>query len=402
MNYWGILFVFDWFLFAAVAFTALYLLVFSTASLFIRHAVLTKSKKLNRFIVLIPAYKKDDVILQTVNSVLGQTYPQRLFDIVVISDHESEMTNMRLAQLPITLLTPDFDHSTKAKSLQYAVLNLPQYKIYDAVIVLDAGNLIEPEFIEQMNDAYEMAGTKVIQAHRMSKNRDTSAARLDSIFEEINNSIFRRGHIALGLSASINGSGMAYDYEWFKTHIMKVRTAGEDKELEAMMVHEGIFVDYFDIIHVYDEKTRDARDFNTQRGRWATTQFHSLLSNLRHLPSAIFNRRYDEVDKILQWLTIPRTIMMGIILVMSTILPFIYFTLAVKWWIVATVTLFAFSLATPNYLVDKNWDKDFLYAPLVTLWGLFNILRVFTMESSSRLGSFFKLLKRINPFRKDF
>jgi cellulose synthase/poly-beta-1,6-N-acetylglucosamine synthase-like glycosyltransferase len=237
MNYWGILFVFDWFLFAAVAFTALYLLVFSTASLFIRHAVLTKSKKLNRFIVLIPAYKKDDVILQTVNSVLGQTYPQRLFDIVVISDHESEMTNMRLAQLPITLLTPDFDHSTKAKSLQYAVLNLPQYKIYDAVIVLDAGNLIEPEFIEQMNDAYEMAGTKVIQAHRMSKNRDTSAARLDSIFEEINNSIFRRGHIALGLSASINGSGMAYDYEWFKTHIMKVRTAGEDKELEAMMVN---------------------------------------------------------------------------------------------------------------------------------------------------------------------
>ena len=94
--------------------------------------------------------------------------------------------------------------------------------------------------------------------------------------------------------------------------------------------------------------------------------------------------------------------MMGIILVMSTILPFIYFTLAIKWWIVATVTLFAFSLATPNYLVDKNWDKDFLYAPLVTLWGLFNILRVATMESSNRLGSFFKLLKRINPFRKDF
>ena len=385
-----------------MAFTALYLLVFSTASLFIRHAVLTKSKKFNRFIVLIPAYKKDDVILQTVNSVLGQTYPQRLFNVVVISDHESEMTNMRLAQLPITLLTPDFDHSTKAKSLQYAVLNLPQYKIYDAVIVLDAGNLIEPEFVEQMNDAYEMAGTKVIQAHRMSKNRDTSAARLDSIFEEINNSIFRRGHIALGLSASINGSGMAYDYEWFKSHIMKVRTAGEDKELEAMMVHEGIFVDYFDIIHVYDEKTRDTRDFNMQRGRWATTQFHSLLSNLRHLPSAILNRRYDEINKIIQWLTIPRTIMMGIILVMSTILPFIYFTLAIKWWIVATVTLFAFSLATPNYLVDKNWDKDFLYAPLVTLWGLFNILRVATMESSNRLGSFFKLLKRINPFRKDF
>ena len=42
-----------------------------------------------------------------------------MFDVVVVSDHQSEITNMRLAQYPITLLTPDFAESTKAKSLQY-------------------------------------------------------------------------------------------------------------------------------------------------------------------------------------------------------------------------------------------------------------------------------------------
>ena len=397
MNFWWILHTIDWVTFSFVGITVLYVLVFSIASLFSRHATVNKTKRQNRFIVLIPAYKQDQVVLHSVGSILGQMYPQRQFDVTVISDHESELTNMKLAQYPVTLLTPDFEESSKAKSLQYAMLHLPKFKIYDAVIVLDADNVVEPEFLDLMNDAFVAAGTKAIQAHRMPKNLDTSAARLDAIFEEINNSIFRRGHITLGLSAAINGSGMAYDFEWFKSHIMKVRTKGEDKELEAMLMREQIFVDYFDNIHVYDEKTRRADDFNRQRGRWASTQLHSLLSNIRYLPSALLNRRYDQIDKILQWMLVPRTIMMGIILLMSILLPFIYFSLAIKWWIAAAVVMFAFSLATPNYLVDEHWDKDFLYAPLVTVWGLFNIARVGRDEADTRLSAFGKIIRKLKP-----
>jgi cellulose synthase/poly-beta-1,6-N-acetylglucosamine synthase-like glycosyltransferase len=397
MSYWWILHIFDALLFAIVALTTVYLLFFSIASLFSKHSEVNKAKRMNRFIILIPAYRQDSVILHSVNSVLGQTYPQRLFDVVVISDHESEMTNMRLAQLPVTLLTPNFAVSTKAKSLQFAVLNLPQYKIYDAVLVLDADNVIEPEFLEQMNDAFEVAGTKVIQAHRLSKNRDTTAARLDAIFEEINTSIFRRGHISVGLSAAINGSGMVYDFEWFKNHIMKVHTQGEDKELEAMLMRESIFVDYFDTIHVYDEKTRKTDDFNRQRGRWVSTQLHSLLTNIRYLPSALFNRRYDHVDKIIQWLLIPRTILMGIILIMSIVLPFVYFTMAIKWWAIGALVMFAFALATPDYLVDKNWDRDFLCAPIVIMAGLFNIARAGRTEVHHRYNSLRRFYRRLIP-----
>jgi cellulose synthase/poly-beta-1,6-N-acetylglucosamine synthase-like glycosyltransferase len=395
MNYWWILYFIDGLTFFFVALTVLYVLVFSVASLMTHRPDIAKAKRQNRFIVLIPAYRQDRVVLHSVTSVLGQTYPQRLFDVVVISDHETEMTNMRLAQFPITLLTPNFDESSKAKSLQYAFLNLPQFKIYDAVLVLDADNVIEPEFLEQVNDAYESAGTKAIQTHRLSKNRDTAIARLDAIFEEINHSVFRRGHIAVGLSAAINGSGMVYDFEWFKSHIMKVHTKGEDKEIEAMLMKEGVFVDFFDNIHVYDEKVRKVRDFNRQRGRWASTQVHSLLSNFHYFPSALLNRRYDQIDKLVQWMLVPRTIMMGIMFVMSTLLPFIYFTLAVKWWVAAAVVLFAFSIATPDYLVDKNWDKDFLYAPLVTMWGVFNIVKVGVTEAVTRLTTLKHFVGRI-------
>lgn len=376
MDFWIIFLAIDSFLFVVCGLTVLYMTIFTITSLFVKEEKIIPAKKSNRFVVLIPAYKCDDVIEDTVRAILGQTYPQRLFDVTVISDHQDEMTNFKLAQYPITLLTPNFKMSSKAKSLQMAINNLPEFKIYDLVVVLDADNIVLPEFLQEMNDAYELAGTKAIQAHRVSKNRDTPSAILDSTFEEINNTIFRRGHIRAGLSAAILGSGIAFDFRWFKDNIMKVKTAWEDKELEARLARQNIFVDYFDNILVFDEKTRHTKAFNKQRSRWATTQFHTILSNIRFLPMAIFNRQYDLVDKIMQWLLLPRTIMMGIIMFMCITTPLIYFSLAVKWWLLIAWILFIFSVATPDYLVDQNWPKAFFKAPKIMAVSVLNISKL--------------------------
>lgn len=373
MDFWLILFIIDWALFILVAGTVLYMGVFAIASLFGRKNEVQKAKKQNRIVVLIPAYKQDDVVEQTVISILSQAYPQRMFDVTVISDHQDEMTNMRLAQYPITLLTPNFAESSKAKSLQYAVLNLPEFKIYDIALIIDADNIVEQDFLQRVNDAFEIAATKAIQLHRISKNRDTAAARMDSIFEEINNAIFRKGHINLGFSSALAGSGTAYDFAWFKTNVMKARTAGEDKELEALLLRQEFFIDYFDNIYVYGEKKRTTTKLNEQRGRWASQQFHNFIRNIKFLPGAIFRKQYDLADKIIQWMLVPRTTMVGIIMIMSVVLPFIYLTMALKWWILGSLALFVFALATPDYLVDEMWDKTFLRSPFVSIWKLFHI-----------------------------
>ena len=373
MDFWTLLYILDWVLFIPIAGTVLYLGFFAIAALFNRHGNIPRSKQQNRFVVIIPAHQQDDVIEQTVVSVLGQAYPQRMFDVVVISDHQNEMTNMRLAQYPITLLTPDFEESSKAKSLQYAVLNLPEFKIYDIVLILDADNIVEQDFLQKVNDAFEVAATRAIQTHRISRNRDTAAARMDAIFEEINNTIFRRGHISVGLSAALAGSGTAYDFNWFKTNIMKAKTAGEDKEMEALLLRQEIYIDYFDNIYVYAEKKRSTRKLNEQRGSWATQQLQNFIRNIKFLPGAIFRKQYDLADKIIQWMLVPRTKMVGIIMLMSVILPFIYLTMALKWWVIAASALFVFALATPDYLVDEMWDKTFLRSPFVSLWSVIHI-----------------------------
>ena len=365
MNFWNILIYIDWFLFIWCAITVLYIGIFAFTSLFVRHSDTPKAKKQNRFIILIPSHKNGKSVELTINSILGQTYPQRLFDVTVIADHEDEITLFHLAQQPVTLLTPNYDKSSRTKSLQLAVNNLPQFKIYDIAIILDAGDVVEPDFLEQINDAYESAGTKAIQTHKLSFNRDTVSARLSAIFEEINNSIFRRGHISLGLPCTMQSSGNAFDFAWLKDYLQYAKQSWSEKEMEAILTRQHIYIDYFDKIVVYGEKARQAEDFNRQHRSWILAQWKTFIRNVHYLPAAIANRHYDMIDKLLQWMLLPRMIMMAIIIFMCVTIPFIYFSLAVKWWYIFAIVLFVFAMATPNYLVDDKWNSTFYKVPVV-------------------------------------
>ena len=389
MDFWLILFIIDWLLFGIVALAVLYMLIYTIASIFYTKRDVPKTKQLNRFIILIPSYNNPGVV-QTVKSVLAQSYPMRLFDVTVISDHNDEMTNFRLAQEPVTLLTPIFEKSTKAKALQLAVNNLPQFKIYDIAIVLDGGSVVDTDFLEKMNEAFEAAGTKAIQAHRISRNRDSTAARMGAVFEEINNTIFRRGHIALGLSAGICGGGYAMDFNWFKDNVFKLKSQWEVKEWESLLMRQNVFVDFFDDIFVYDEKKRTPEEFNRERLNWIKAQIHAAFKNIHYLPGALLNRRYNRIDKVIQWLLIPRMLMMAIIVGMSLILPVIYTSLVFKWWALFAITLLICAIATPDYLVDDHWESTFFKSPLVLmksipgLSGIANYLDNITFNTTSK------------------
>ena len=152
---------------------------------------------------------------------------------------------------------------------------------------------------------------------------------------------------------------------------MKARTAGEDKELEALLLRQEIYIDYFDDIYVYGEKKRTTAKLNQQHGRWAAEQFHNFIRNIKFLPGAIFRKQYDLADKIIQWMLIPRITMVAVILIMSIVLPFIYMTLVIKWWLLGALALFIFALATPDYLVTEMWEKTFLRDPFKRLWKHF-------------------------------
>ena len=188
------------------------------------------------FLILYPAYHEDAVIVNSVRTFLQSDYPEEKYHVAVISDHMKPETNDLLASLPIILLQPTFEKSSKAKALQYAIEFFEERRSkeerskepFDYVVIMDADNVVRPEFLTQLNKVCQQ-GYKAIQCHRCAKNSDNDIAVLDGVSEEINNSLFRRAHNAIGLSSALIGSGMCFDYLWFHEHVNHLCSAVEDR-----------------------------------------------------------------------------------------------------------------------------------------------------------------------------
>lgn len=366
--------ILDWVLFCLLGIAVVYLFIFSVASLRKRGYTFTPSSVNHRFVILIPAYKEDSVILHSVASVLEQDYPRESYEVVVIADKFGEEALSALSGLPVRLLDVDFENSSKAKALNYAVEKLGE-ESFDAVVILDADNTVERDFLIRMNDAYN-SGALAVQAHRRAKNLNTDTAVLDAVSEEINNSVFRKGHVAMGISSALIGSGMMFDYGWFRKNVTALTTAGEDKELEVLLLKNGVFIEYLDDVIVLDEKTQKSGAFYNQRRRWLSAQFYSFASALKDFPGALFSGNIDYLDKMVQWMMPPRIILLGLVPVMCVVTSFAGWSVSLKWWILLLVLLFAMSFSIPDYLVDKKFKRALRKAPWLFVLMAANIFRV--------------------------
>ena len=221
-------------LFAICAFTVFYLLVYAIAATSNRTDKYSESKVKHRFAILIPAYEDDEHILYAVKSFLEQDYPIDCFDIIVISDHLRLETDLQLSQYPIILLKARFKKSSKTKSVKAAMSQLKEGQ-YDIVLMMNADNVVDKNFLAEINNTYA-SGSNAIQTHRIYQERPDNVSILYAISDEINNSILRAGHVNLGLSASLNGSGTAIDFTWFKEHIGHLKDDDDEKVIESLLV----------------------------------------------------------------------------------------------------------------------------------------------------------------------
>ena len=332
---WTVIHTIDWLLWLFMAPSVIYVAFYALISLLpsrpstINHQPLALIPHPSTFLILFPAYKEDAVIVHSVRQCLEQTYPKEYYHIGVISDHMQEETNELLRQLPITLFTPQFEKSSKAKALQYAIEHTEES--YDYLIILDADNMVLPEFLEQVNASCQQ-GYRAIQCHRCAKNSDNDVAVLDGISEEINNSLFRKAHNTIGISSALIGSGMCFEYEWFKNHVGLFETAVEDREMEIQLMKEHIFIKYEEHIPVYDEKVSSSENFQRQRLRWMTGQVQSLLMMLPYLPTAIKTGNIHYIDKTMQQALIPRSILLVLTSFFAILMTIISFPWSVKWW----------------------------------------------------------------------
>lgn len=368
-------------IFSYLAVCTLYNLIFALASVVRAPKRYTSSEEKHKFAILIPAYKEDQVILNTVKNVLQQDYPVHAFDVVVIADQFRQETLRELSLLQVKVIEVAFEKSTKARSIKCALQALPDH-CYQCILVLDADNLLGKGCLEKANHAYA-SGFRVIQLHRTAKNKNTNTAILDAISEEIGNTIARKGHRAMGLSASLIGSGMVFDYPLFKNVMMSLDiedNPAEDREINAEILKRGFICEYIDDGWVYDEKVQSNTVLERQRERWISAQMNYVKRFWIKNPLQTITTNTHYTDYAIQTLLLPRSILIVVNLIIFLISLLLLHIVRIPWrpGTIYWMFLFFICVLSLGIGVGKNITrrelKRAIFSFPVTFWSFLKAL----------------------------
>ena len=350
-------------------YVSLYSFFLSTAGLFYRTLNPPEARRWRRVAVLIPAYKEDQVIIGVAEQALQQNYPSDYFDVVVIADSLKPVTLQKLSILPIKVIEVSFEKSTKVKALNRAMQVLGDD--YDCALVLDADNVMERDFIRKMNNLFD-TGYRAVQARRDPKNENTSMALLDGLSETINNFIYRQGNVALGWSASLNGSGMMFDYPIFKEIMGQMDSIGGfDRELELRLLEQGIKVYFARTVIVYDEKVANQQVFEHQRKRWISSHFYYLHKYFKEGWRKLFqgNTAYFN-SSVLRNIQLPRLLNLGLltgVIIVSLLFSAYLYVSPLVWIIMLSLNILAMVFAIPRRFYNRKLLKSVILIPKLFL-----------------------------------
>ena len=348
-------------------YVVVYTFTFSIAGQFYHIPNENKNVDLRRFCVFIPCYKGDDVIVDVAKKALEQSYHSNYYTIVVIADSLQPETLTILRKLPIQIIEVHFESSTKVKSLKEALKRLPDN--FDYAIILDTDNIMASDFISRMNSVLSTSA-RAVQGQRKPKNQNNSLAILDGVSEAINNHIYRQGTVSLGLSSSISGSGVVFEYPLLKEKISTMNSVGGfDRELELLLLKDGVKVQYLKDAIVYDEKVSQTKTFTNQRKRWISSQYFYLRKYFLAGMKALFKGNFTFFNSaVLRNIQLPRLINIGLLSILTLIFFFIsnflYFGYSV-WLVLFICYTVSILISIPKEFYTKKLALAILQLPAV-------------------------------------
>ena len=334
-----------------------------------------------RMCVLMPAYHADAVIQETAPEAGRHRYAG-LADVHVIADGLRPGTVQALRQQGVGVVEVVFAKSTKGKALLAALDALPP-QAYDVAVILDVDNVMGPDFLTQVDAAFG-AGYRVVQGHRTAKNLDSPFAVLDACNEEINNHIFRLGHVNVGMSSALIGSGMAFEYGYLHQLLQDIGdTPGEDKEIDFRVLRARHKIAYLPDALVYDEKIPNSKVFATQRTRWLATQQEFLHKYFREGLRQLMQGNLDFFDKVVQSMLLPRILLLGVLGVLLGLALLVPVGPGTGFWLVLVAgAAVALLLSLPGRLYTRQVGRAVLHLPVALGAMLLALLQIRKAKTS--------------------
>ena len=234
---------------------------------------LPSAKKLHSFGIIISARNEEAVIGQLIESVKQQNYPSDLVKIFVVADNCTDRT-AQVARKAGAIVYERFNRELVGKgyALDYLFKKLLQLgdRVCDAFLILDADNLLEENYLSEMNKTFDQ-GYKIVTGYRNSKNYDSNWISAGySLWFMRESEYLNYPRMLFGVSCAVSGTGFMVAEEIIrKNYGWKHFLLTEDIEFTIDTVISGQKVGYSQNAMLYDEQPTTFRQSWRQRLRWS-------------------------------------------------------------------------------------------------------------------------------------
>ncbi len=308
---------------------------------------------MHKYAILIAARNEQSVICQLIESIKRQKYPSDLYDIYVIADNCTDETASRAESAGATVFCRnDTTHIGKGYALNFgfkSLVKLGKFSEYDGFFVFDADNLLDENYITEMNNVFD-SGYRIVTSYRNSKNYDTNWISAGSSLWFLREAKFiNASRMILGLSCAVSGTGFLVSREIIeKNQGWKYYLLTEDIEFSIDSVIKDEKIGYAENAMLYDEQPYTYKDSWNQRIRWAKGFFQVFAAYGAKLFRAIFkNRSFSAYDMLMtimpaMLLTVVGAVVNSVFLIISLVNLPEYHTLAIVSSIALFMTFFNF------------------------------------------------------------
>ena len=229
----------------------------------------------HRYAVMISARNEEEVIGELIASLKAQNYPKDKLDIYVVADNCTDRT-ADAAREAGAIVYERFDqvHKGKGFALGYLLHELRAdvgESGYDGFFVFDADNIVDENFVAEMNKVFDTGDYAALTSYRNSKNfADNWISAGYGLWFMRETRFLNFPRMLLGTNCAISGTGflisagVAKENGGWPYHLLT-----EDIEFSANCALKGQRIGYCETAILYDEQPTTFRQSWDQRLRWS-------------------------------------------------------------------------------------------------------------------------------------
>lgn len=256
------------------------------------------AKKKHRFGILIAARNESAVIGELIKSIRKQNYPAENIHLFVVADNCTDNTADIVRKAGGTVYERNnLEKIGKGYALNFGfkhILSDPTIEV-DAFVVLDADNLLNENYIFEINKVYDQ-GYRASTSYRNSKNYAqnwiTAGYGLWFLREA---EFLNRPRMVLGNSCAISGTGFMLSGDLIKENEgWHYHTLTEDIEFSVSSALRREKIGYAGRAELYDEQPFTFKQSWDQRLRWAKGFYQVLGRYGKQLFTGVFRSKDTE------------------------------------------------------------------------------------------------------------